>query len=215
MTDNGVTVVIPTHPGREELLTRALKSVEAQTRQVHDVVIINDVDRNGAAWARNEGLKRVETKWVAWLDSDDEFLPNHVDILYRAAWSENVDLVYSYPEVRGHRDPLAVAHNGRWVCPLGVPFGPEQERHLRTAGNFIPVTHLVRTELVRQVGGFPKPYSEEFPGEEDWGLLIRLLDAGARFYHVPKITWIYHIWGGNVGGRGSDDEDRLTRRGKA
>lgn len=204
-----VTVVIATIEGREAQLHRALESIAAQTYQPHDVVIVKDTERNGAYWARNQGLKCVETKYVAWLDDDDELLPDHLRVCYRAAWSENVDLVYPYPEVRGHRDPLAVAHNGRWVSPFGVPFGPEQERHLRTAGNFIPITHLVRTELVRQVNGFPKPYSDEFPGEEDWGLLIRLLDAGATFHHVPKVTWIYHVWGGNTGGL--SDEQRRQR----
>jgi hypothetical protein len=207
-----VTVVVPTIPGREELLVRALRSVEAQTWKPR-VIVIHDDDRRGAAWARNEGLAQVTTPWIAWLDDDDELLLNHVEVLLRAAKKHNADLVYSYPRFVNYVDPLAVSVNGAWVSPFGVPFGPEQEAHLRTQGNFIPVTYLVRTRLARAVGGMPEggtflvaPTVGASAECEDYGFLLRLLDVGARLHHEPKMTWRYHVWGGNVGGRGAERE---------
>jgi hypothetical protein len=119
-----------------------------------------------------------------------------------AARETGADLVYPCMQIAGaDRDPLAVAVNGNWVNPCGVRFGPEQEWHLRHRGNFIPVTYLVRTGLVRQVGGFPIPFSAEWPRDcEDHGLLIRLLDAGCRIHHVPEKTWVYNFHAGNTGG---------------
>lgn len=180
------------------MLQQALASVEQQTMKPKDVITIIDHERRGAHWARNEGLAQVTTEWIAWLDSDDEFLPNHLEVLAREASRGDADLVYSYMIIDGGRDPLAVSLNMQWVSPFGVKFGQEQERHLRTFGNFIPITYLVKTEFCKKVGGFPPPESHAKP--EDHLFLIKLLDAGARFVHVPRRTWIYKIWEGNTGG---------------
>lgn len=214
---NDVTVVIPSIVGREELLARALRSVERQQVPPAHVVVHYDVKRLGAAAARNEALNKVNTEWVAWLDDDDEFLQNHLRVLLRAVNKTGADLAFTYPEVVGGRDPLACLDDqGNWVAePLNVPFGAVQRLALRKHGNFIPVTYLARTSLVRQVGGFPEPYSFEarVSGDcEDYGLLLRLLDADARFHHVCGVrTWRYHLHAGNLGGRGLNRVAELTR----
>jgi len=192
-----VTVVIPHLPNRALLLNRAVSSVVFQWRQADAIHIETAWSGEDAATVRNRALATVRTKWIAWLDDDDEFLPHHLQACMDAAESSGADLVYPGMWIEGKADPLAVAVNGRWVNPFGVTFGQEQEMHLRDSGNFIPITYLVLTDLVRQVGGFPPP-TDKVP--EDHGLLIRLLDAGARFHHVPERTWRYHVHGGNTGG---------------
>jgi GT2 family glycosyltransferase len=193
-----VTVVIPTIPGREDLLARARRSVEAQTLPPHEVVVILDTRQQGAAWARNVGAARVTTTWLAWLDDDDEFEERHLEVLLTAAERTGADLIYSCMEVVGGRDPLAVAYQGRWQHPCGLAWSPDHAHSLRTYGNFIPVTYLVRAQLVRDVGGMPPSGGPK--KEEDYQLLLRLLAAGARFLHVPEVTWRYHIHDRNTGG---------------
>jgi glycosyltransferase involved in cell wall biosynthesis len=202
-----VTVVITTIPGREDLLKRALDSVMKQLVLPAYVEVISDVDRHGAAWARNEVIHRVTTEWIAFLDDDDEFLPNHIRKMLAGANFSGADLIYTYAEFVGRDDPLAAWIDGQLIAaPINVPWDERAEVSLREHGNFIPVTNLVRTSALNAVGGFPEPYS--FParvsGEcEDYGLLLRLLDAGFTFYHVVGArTWRYHVWGGNTGGRG-------------
>jgi len=225
-----VSVVIPTIPGREDLLIRAIDSVKAQIKPPGAVILENDIDRHGAHWARNSALQRVDTHWVAWLADDDEFLPNHLMVLLRGAHRAQIqgvppDMVFTYAEFVGGRDPLGCVRSSReyatanvpalpsgnkWIIPepINVPWDAESRHSLRTFGNFIPVTYMVRTQLVRDVGGFPAPYSFEaaFSGDcEDYGLLLRMLDAGARFHHVPGVrTWRYHYHDTNTGGRGAD-----------
>lgn len=213
-----VACIIPTIPGREVLLERALASARAQTRPFDEIIVEADPSRTGAADTRNRALERAarrEADWVTFLDDDDELLPNHVEVcLKRIGWEDRtpnllderpVTLVYTYAEFIGSRDPLATDDGtGRWVKPLGVPFGPAQERHLRTKGNFIPVTHMVRLQAVLEVGGFPRQNEFDAPVSrdcEDYGLLLRLLDAGARFVHEPVITWRYYFHEANTGGR--------------
>jgi glycosyltransferase involved in cell wall biosynthesis len=207
-----VTVAIPSIPGRSYSLSRAVESAATQTRPPDAIVVVMDHERNGAHWARNRALAMIDTEWVAWLDDDDILLPNHLEVCVSAAIAGRADLVYPGMITEGGRDPLATPVNGRLRDPFGVRFGPEQEHHLRTVGNFIPITNLVRAELVRQVGGFPKARSEEFAEEEDYGLLIRLLDAGARFVHAPVRTWRYRFHASNTGGRGRDEIDQIPSR---
>jgi hypothetical protein len=208
-----VTVCIATIPGREDLLARALESVQAQTVTPQRVLVVRDVERRGAWWTRNQLLRQTRTAWVAWLDDDDELLPHHLQVLIDGANESGADLIYSYPQFSppGTFDPLAtVDDTGRVVpSPIGIAFGARQEQWLRERGNFIPVTTLTRTALLKQVGGFPEPGSMSAqPGNnsgqaEDFLALLNLLDAGARFHHVPVVSWTCHVSAAQTGGRGA------------
>lgn len=205
---SSLTIVIPTIEGREHFLHRALASVWAQTRRPDAVIVSPDPTRTGAAQTRNRALARVTTEWVGWLDDDDELLPNHVADCMDWAQQTGADLVYPYMVAVGGRDPLACPVNGILVQPFQVPFRREQAIHLRTVGNFIPVTYIVKTAWAQGVGGMPEPVAvpRERSGsgriEEDYGFLIRLLDEGATFSHVPVRSWKYHFHSSNSGGRG-------------
>lgn len=213
-----VTIVITTIAGREGMLRRALQSVAAQRVAPLDTVVLNDINRQGAHVARNTALEYVKTDWVAWLDDDDELLPNHIQVLVRGANKSRADMVFTYPEFVGGVDPLAVADpiaNVFIATPINVPWDASAEWSLRTHGNFIPVTYMVKTAAVRAVGGFPAPYSFDAPASrdcEDYGLLLKLLDAGYRFHHVCGVrTWRYHYHDANTGGRGADRMHELEK----
>lgn len=204
-----VAVVIPTIPGREAMLERALASVRAQRRRPDQVVVERDSLRTGADQARNRALERVETDVVAWLDDDDELKPNHIMACMRVMEQsrERPDLVYPTPVVRGGADPTAVSVGGVWRLPWGVRFGPEQEAHLRRLGSFIPMTHVVRTDLVRTIGGFlpGREVTTEGAGRryrgEDEDYLVRLLDAGATFEHLDARTWYWNVHRAHTAGK--------------
>jgi GT2 family glycosyltransferase len=191
-----VAVVIPTIPGRESLLQRALDSVHAQTRKADQFVIERDPLRTGAAASRNRAVQRVRTDVIAWLDDDDEFLPHHIASCMRILEQDgSVGLVYPVPRMADNgRDPTAVTYQGQIRLPWGIRFGAEQEAHLRRQGSFIPMTHLVRTEAVRRVDGFPEGFvlpDGRYRGEDE-AYLIRLLDAGEKFEHLDRKTWVWH-----------------------
>lgn len=195
-----VAVCIPTIPPRRHLLRRAVASVYAQTRQPECIITEIDNEGLGAGPTRNAAWQSADTDYVAFLDDDDEFLPQHLARCMTAAKATNADVVYSWfelvgwPEATPERpDALATMQNGQLVHPLGVPFGPEQARHMRRHA-FIPITAVVRRAALEKVGGCPTPGTPEWPKEdcEDWGLWLRLLDAGAKFVHLPERTWRCH-----------------------
>jgi glycosyltransferase involved in cell wall biosynthesis len=214
-----VTVVIPTICGREELLARALASVDAQARPPDAVIVEHDDHdptapgdgqaRGLGAWhARNRALTKVTTDLVAWLDDDDELLPNHLQVLagaHESAAADGATADVIYPTNRiyplGAHDPAACPVGGRLRPPWGVPFGPEQARHILKTANFIPITYVARTATVRAVGGFPQPGTQAWPhDEDDWGLLWRLVHVGARIVHIDAPTWVRHLDGHHTGG---------------
>lgn len=185
----GVTAVIPSIPPRAEAhLRRALGSVLQQDRPVNGISVHVDHERLGAAGARTRALSAVGTEWVALLDDDDEWNPDHVRLLMEHAEATGADLVYPWFSVPGGFDP--------WPHREGQPF---DEALLRTE-NYIPITVLARTELLWDAGGFTAKGPPDNPCD-DWGTWERLLAAGATFSHLPRRTWTWHWHAGNTSGR--------------
>lgn len=181
-----ITVVIPTIPGRYEQLQRAVASVGAQTLPPSGGVRLQlDADREGAAATRNRALEQVETEFVAFLDDDDVLKPNHLRACARHARLTGADVVYPGYDAIGD-DP---------VNCFGLPFNPT----LLVRRNYIPVTTLCRTELVKAAGGFQPHPDENGDPCEDWGLWLALLKTGAKFSHLPQRTWVWNVHGGTRG----------------
>lgn len=175
-----ITVLIPTIPPRRTEFERAVASVQAQTLPPAMVWCEIDKDRTGAAATRNRLLEQVRTEWVAFLDDDDELYPQHLKLCARYATLQGVDVVY--PGYDCDDDP---------VNCFGIPF----DEGLLRQRNYIPVTVLARTELVRAAGGFQPHPDEHGDPCEDWGLWLSMLDRGAKFGHLPVKTWRWNLGG--------------------
>jgi len=210
-----VAVVIPTIPGREQSLEIARLSAIRQTRKPDQVIVERDSERTGAWAARNRALARVTSDVIAFLDDDDRFGPAHIEICMRVLEQSpfRPDLVYPRPIMVGGTDPTAVTHQGVFPThPWGLRFTQEFAEHIRQIGSFIPMTHLVRTDAVRAVGGFRPGRTLDngrYQGEDE-RYLIDLLDAaearGHRvqdtFEHVDKRTWYWRKNPKSTAGRG-------------
>lgn len=182
VTPHDITVVIPTHPARSNgLLQRALTSVLAQTWRPAGFVVAMDNLREGAPATRQRALDSVNTPWVAFLDSDDAFDPDHLESLGECANRTGADYVFSYwhtaPDVLGH---------------FGKVFDPQHPTETT-------ITVLVRTELAKKVGFKALPDRFENTGE-DFRLVLGCLDLGAKVVHLPKRTWLWAHHGGNTSG---------------
>jgi hypothetical protein len=189
----GVTACIAAHPGRfsNGKLNRALQSVTAQTRQPDAVIVSNDRGGRSAAWNRQQILDQVTTEWMAWLDSDDEWLPRHLEALLEVAEHTGAAFVFPWFEPVGSPDPLG---------HFGLPFNPATPHHTT-------ITFLVRTELAKRVG-FSDAYLTATPerrhGGEDWlhivGMCAIAVEEHLPMVHLPERTWLWHIDGGNTSG---------------
>lgn len=194
-----VGLAIPSIPPRWPLLERALRSVCRQTRVPDRINVVVDYGRQGAAATRNAAWRGLgDVDYVAFLDDDDELLSSHLERLLDTIG--DADLCYPWFDVVGGTNPLAI--NGK--PPLGHPFDDEARTAMFEVGNFIPITVLVRRQLLEEVGGFPVPGTGsvwEHDECEDWGCWQAMLRAGATFVHLPEITWQWHHDSGNTSGR--------------
>jgi len=203
-----VAVCIPSIPGRETDLMRAELSVMEQTRQPDQLLVELDTERTGAAATRNRLLDRVETDVIAWLDDDDFFEKEHLRICMRVMEQSPFRpvLVYPAPHMVNGRDPTAVSYQGKFpVSPWGLRFDSEMASHIKYAGSFIPMTHLVRTAAVRAAGGFPEGRTlpdGRYQGEDE-RYLIGLLDKGYGFEHINRRTWFWNVNPRSTAGKGS------------
>lgn len=188
----GVTVVIPHIPVRAEYLSRALRSVLTQTRPPDHVIVSVDADHQGSAVTRNKVLRGIDTEFTSFLDDDDEMFPDHLKSCLAAARIFQADVVYPGCEVV--RDGVAIPRQEEWGR-----FGQEFDADLLREKSYIPVTSVIRTEFIHRTRGF-----EAAPGTvyDDWGFYLQLLEAGAKFHHLPRVTWRWDHTSGNTSGQG-------------
>lgn len=133
------------------------------------------------------------TDYVAFLDDDDVWQSQHIEVLLRAAAANPfADVIYTGCVVldgAGREIPLQEDW-GR--------FGQAFDGPLLLDHSYIPVTSLVRTE-VAQRGRFATTPDTNY---DDWEFYKSLYLQNAEFLHVPQITWIWNHWGGNTSGQG-------------
>jgi len=182
-----VGVAIPSIPPRSELLLRAVRSVSDQTYPVSQLSISIDHERLGAAGNRQRALDGLATDWVAFLDDDDAFMPEHVQKLMHFARDTGADYVFSWFEVVQGADPFP-QHFGK--------------KYDVTNPHHTTITVMVRTELAQEVGFFQPPDGDGAGGSgEDWNFTLRCIEAGARIEHLPERTWYWFHNSGNTSGR--------------
>lgn len=187
----GITVCVATHPARQTsgLINRALTSVAAQTLQPRQILVLNDVDREGVGAIRQRLLDKVTTEWTAWIDSDDEWFPEHLEKLMRVATETDSVWVHSYFQslVDPFRSPESPTGH------FGLPFMPCTPHHTT-------MCVLERTDLAKEVG-FPPSSRHGGFSNEDWahitGFAALACERGLKMTHLAERTWNYHMGHGN------------------
>ena len=198
-----ITVVIRTKD-RAALLREAVQSVRANEHPA-EIVVVNDggarpdVDAKvvhleksrGRSEAMNSGVKAATTRYVAFLDDDDLYYPEHLSTLAAAALSAPGSAAWYSDAVSAF---LAIGDGGQYETQSRLRlFAQDFDRELLLIDNYIPLpTLLTEREAFLAAGGF----DPQFDLFEDWDFLIRLSQRG-DFMHVPRVTCeIRHFAGG-------------------
>jgi glycosyltransferase involved in cell wall biosynthesis len=204
-----VSIIIPTY-NREKTIERAINSVLSQTYQIFEIIIVDDNSTDstislirkyenneprihhmqhhknlGAQAARNTGIKAARGEWIAFLDSDDEWLPNRIHTELSLANELGVFVVHSECYVKQENSELK---------QFGVP---------KLSGNiYIDLLQhpgpmfqglLVKKECLERINYL----DETIISYQEWDTSIRL----AKFYpfaYVEEPLFIYHLHKGET-----------------
>ncbi|NSW52307.1 MAG: glycosyltransferase [Anaerolineae bacterium] len=202
-----VSVIIPVY-NQAEYLGPAIESVLTQSFPAHEIVVINDGSTDhssevaakyhdriryisqanqGLAGARNTGIEASHGDWIAFLDSDDAWLPDYLESMVAFA-GQNPQAVVFYCAAQcmdrdGNGLPQVVGY--RSVESAGM-----YEVLLRT--NFIiPSTVLARRESLQAAGSFDR----NLRSCEDWDLWLNILERGGQIMGYPTVLVQYRIHG--------------------
>jgi hypothetical protein len=187
-----ISVVTPVHPGRfaNGMFAECLQSIHNQTLLPDAHCVAIDVDGEGAAPTRHRALMMARTDWVAFLDSDDLFLPKHLERMLRYAQETGADFVYSWYKLmqdfgEGQRRVLEEDP----IFPVTHYLNPwDPENPIETT-----ITTLVRTELAQSVGfeAIPERVASGANSGEDRSFTLGCQAAGGKIMHLRRKTWLW------------------------
>jgi glycosyltransferase involved in cell wall biosynthesis len=193
-----ISVILPTHNRAVSLIT-SVQSVLNQTIQDFELFIIDDastdstlqteaslkdpritairLDKNeGGGNARNAGIFKSTGEYIAFIDDDDQWLPEKLQIQIAFMEQQHLDLSY------------CATKKSHWSRFAGqVRFNRPRSDNLRKAimqDNFIGPTSsiIVRRENALAINGF----DPQLPALQDWDFYIRLINQGVRVLGINQ-----------------------------
>ena len=180
-----VSVIIPTF-NRARKVVRAVKSVLSQTYADLEIIVVDDASTDdtansmaqfrgriayivhssnlGVSAARNTGIRNSSGPLIAFLDSDDYWLPEKAAL--------QVEFFEQHPQAKVCQTEEIWVRNGRRVNP--------KKKHLKPSGDIFepslkrclvsPSSVMLKRSLLEEVG----PFDEDLPACEDYDLWLRI-----------------------------------------
>jgi len=202
-----ISVVIPLY-NKGPYIRRTLTSVLAQTFQDFTVLVVDDgstdegpeavqslrdsriaylrQNNQGPGAARNTGLARVQSPFVAFLDADDEWSPEFLAITHDLITRNEVAAV----SMGFCMSPQNRRSTEKYSLPQGVYScsASDSVEKMITLWVFIsPCTTLIKTEVVKKYGGY---YDKNHicHGEDGHFQLKLLMNEKVYIYNEPLVT---------------------------
>ena len=198
-----ISAVIPCHNGAE-FLAEAIRSVQAQTRPVQELIVVDDASMDdsaeiaerlgarvirmpnnvGPSASRNRGIREARGDVVAFLDADDYWMPEHC--------ARVVPLLEAYPQcaVAFSRIRFVGDDDGAPASPIHLPDDtPSWVLWRLIRENILTQSAaIVRRATLQQHGG----YDESRRYSEDYELWLRLA-RDTQFVCTNAITVSYRL----------------------
>jgi glycosyltransferase involved in cell wall biosynthesis len=205
-----VSVIIPTH-NRPAETRRAVLSALAQTERRIEILVIDDGSRDpealqvalgdlrdtrlaltllspnrGANHARNHGVAISRAPYVAFLDSDDEWLPTKLECQLAQLSKANRPTV-SFCRFKAITDAAGRANEP--AQPLRPPFGGERidEYLFCRRGGIVTPSIVMRRELA-----LAHPFDERLKRHQDFAFILKLASAGVKFEMLDEALVTVH-----------------------
>lgn len=209
-----VSVIIPTY-NRSSLIRDTLLSVTAQTFGNLEIIVSDDgsIDntkevvaglcdariqyhwfrRQGCpAFPRNQGIRLAKGEYISFLDSDDLWRPNHIELcLSTLQGREDADGTFTdylkmFPGNKLVHQNMAGSKYGAFTLQGMVT----QFSSIGAASNV-----FLRSSVFKKAGLFNE--DKRMAGSEDWEMWVRIA-AKCRFIVIPEATAILRVHGKNI-----------------
>lgn len=213
-----ISLLVPAYHTPPQMLTELLESVIRQTYEKWELCIavgsmgdtqmeqileqyqkkdqrirVQTLSANGGISGNtNAALAMANGEFCALLDHDDLIEPDALFEVVKALQDQKTDIVYTDEDkvnetLTEYSDPN---------------FKPDFSLDLLRSQNYITHLFVVRTSILKQIGGFRK----EFDGAQDYDVILRCAEQAEKIAHVPKI--LYH-WRMIDGSTASDPETKM------
>lgn len=201
-----VSVIVPTYK-RADRLETALRSIKEQTYQNLEILVVNDnvpgsdwdcstvkalegfddprlkvvhtAGQTGGGAARNYACRHALGEYLAFLDDDDEFLPDKVETQLAFMLEHSLDMCWQDVSWYDEAGKL-VEHRRLDHCK------DFSQQGLLRAHLLTPISptsiYMLKKSLFDRTEGFG-----EVATGQDWWLMLRCIEAGARMGYMPEV----------------------------
>lgn len=195
---SSVSVIVPVY-NKREYLARCLDSIANQTAKPHQVILVDDgstdgsgdlcdryadeygwevyhTENRGVGAARNYGLDRATGDYISFMDADDKYEPEALDVMSRIGRHDYN--IYQF----GHYRYL--------TGPRGIPQARNPEKGHRGLGALISYVSMVWNKLYKRSFLLDNDirFREDMPFGEDEIFNYQCVLANGGLYQAPQIT---------------------------
>ena len=210
-----ISIIMPAF-NAARYIEEAILSAQSQTYRYWELIVIDDGSTDstavtvknfqatddrityyyqnnmGLGYARNAGISRAQGEWIAFLDSDDVWLPDKLQRQTRAINSTEADIIFSNGFYWRNEEPVVKPYD----TATGY-FTGEQLYTTLITHNYIPVVSAcIRRALAGKIG-----MQDTHPlarGCEDWDYWLRACHVNARFYGLSERLFKYRQHDSNM-----------------
>ena len=208
-----VSVILPTY-NHSHFLSKAIESVLSQTYTNWELIIIDNYStddteliikkfedsrishikvQNGGviAFSRNKGIEIAKGTWIAFLDSDDWWTADKLDVCLDYL-KDGFDLVFHDLSIVGSKPPAfrsKILKGRQLINPI--------TNDLLVNGNIICNSSTVlRRSVLQSVGMINE--SVEMIASEDYNTWLKISTVTSKFYYIPKNMGFYMVHPGGI-----------------
>lgn len=201
-----ISIIVPVYDTPEQFLRDCIESVQAQVYENWQLCIVDDASpdetvrdvikeyaasdprisykflkkNHHIAGATNEAISLAKGEFIGLFDHDDVLWPNAlIEVVKALNHDKALDFIYT-DEDKITEDRFE---------HLGPFFKPDWNPDFLHSVNYITHFSVVRSALLREVGGLRKEYN----GAQDWDLIMRITSATSRIHHIPKVLYSWRI----------------------
>lgn len=198
-----ISVIIPSY-NRARVLPRALQSVLNQKYGDIEVIVVDDAStdnteqvvesikdsrvryirlnhNSGACTARNIGVQAARGEWIAFQDSDDEWLPDKLEEQCKHMQISSADVVFCAFERYATENGEKYIFPHAYVNPGRITYEQLLFENLASTQ-----TILGKKECFMKI-----PFKTDFPRMQDWEMMLRMVQQFDVRYFNEVLVRVY------------------------